>query len=349
MYKKSFASDNYSGMHPHVLEALGDANQGHQPAYGADPLTQKAKQAFKKIFGNQIEVFFVFNGTASNVLALKTLTDSFNSIICSDCAHINQDECGAPESFLGTKLVTVPNNGGKISAEQILKKISRLGDQHHSQAKVISITQSTEYGTVYAPDEIKEISCLARAKNMFLHMDGARFSNATASLDLDPRENSIEAGVDVLSFGGTKNGLACAESVIFFNPELAKNFKFIRKQSMQLASKMRFISAQFLALLEDDLWLKNARHANSMAKYLSEGLSGISWLSITQKVQANAVFISVPQNLIKTIQENYPCYLWNEDKSELRLMTAFDMAQADIDELVGFLKGLNPDARKTPS
>lgn len=338
MFKKSFASDNYSGIHPKILEGIVSANQAQVPAYGDDEYTFQAIKSFKKIFGEQIEVFFVFNGTASNVLGLKTLSESFGAVICSDCAHIHLDECGAPENFLGSKLITVPNSQGKISPEQISKKITRIGDQHHVQARVISITQSTEYGTVYTPDEILRISSLARLNNMFVHMDGARFANAVASLGMEPRE--ICRGVDVLSFGGTKNGLMCGEAVIFLNPDLADNFKYIRKQSMQLASKMRFISAQFIALLENGLWLDNARQANSMAKYLADKLQQIPWVTITQPVQVNAVFVKVPTELIKTIQEKYSCYVWNEQNSELRWMTAFNTRTEDIDDFVSFLKGL---------
>jgi len=338
MYKKSFASDNYSGVHQKIMDSLIVANQGQAPAYGDDYYTHQATQEFKKIFGQNVEVFFVFNGTASNVLGLQTLTESFGAVICSDCAHINLDECGAPEKFLGSKLLTIPNSNGKIDSEQVTQKITRIGDQHHVQAKVLSITQSTEYGTVYTPDEVFRLSSVAHMNNIFLHMDGARFANAVASLDLDPRD--ICAGVDVLSFGGTKNGLMCGEAVIFLNPALAENFKFIRKQSMQLASKMRFISTQFLTLLQDGLWLENARHANSMAKYLADKLQQIPWAIITQPVQVNAVFVQVPSDLIKTIQEKYSCYVWNEQNSELRWMTAFDTCQQDIDEFVDFLKGL---------
>jgi threonine aldolase len=344
---KSFASDNYSGIHTKVLEAIAYANQAQVPAYGEDKYTFQAIKSFKKIFGEHVEVFLVFNGTASNVLGLKTLTESFGAVICSDCAHIHLDECGAPENFIGSKLFTIPNTHGKISPEQVSQKIIRKGDQHHVQARVISITQSTEYGTVYTTDEILKLSSLARSNDMFLHMDGARFANAVDSLGIEPSE--ISQGVDVLSFGGTKNGLMCGEAVIFLNPALTKNFKYIRKQSMQLASKMRFISAQFTALLEDGLWLNNARQANQMAQYLAKSLQQIPWLSITQPVQVNAVFVKVPPELIKTIQEKYSCYVWNEENSELRWMTAFDTRPEDIDEFVSFLKVLKTHERRALS
>jgi threonine aldolase len=338
MYKKSFASDNYSGIHPRILEVIASVNQAQVPAYGDDEYTNQAIKEFKKIFGDHAEIFFVFNGTASNVLGLKTLTDSFGAVICSDCAHINLDECGAPENYLGSKLLTIPNTYGKITSDQVIKKITRIGDQHHVQARVLSITQSTEYGTVYTPDEILRLSSVAHANNIYLHMDGARFANAVASLNVDPRD--ICAGVDVLSFGGTKNGLMCGEAVIFLNPALADDFKYIRKQSMQLASKMRFISAQFIALLENGLWLENAHQANSMASYLANNLKQIPWITITQPVQVNAVFVKVPPELIKTIQDKYSCYVWNEENSELRWMTAFDTCQEDLDDFVSFLKGI---------
>jgi threonine aldolase len=343
MNKKSFASDNYSGIHPNVLNAISSANFGQQPAYGNDDYTYQAIEKFKKIFGNNIEIFFVFNGTAANVLGLQSLLNSYNAIICSDCSHINQDECGAPEKNLGSKLITIPSKDGKISPDSIQKKIIRLNDQHYVQAKIISITQSTEYGTIYSKDEIKDLADFAHKNNLYLHMDGARFANAVAGLNLDPREITNSIGLDLMSFGGTKNGLMCGEAVIFFNPSLAKNFKYIRKQSMQLASKMRFISAQFMAILENELWIKNAKHANDMARYLSESLSNISWVLLVYPVQANAVFIKIPKSLINQIQEKYSFYIWNEEESMIRLMTAFDTSQQDIDDFISYLKGLNFD------
>src|ERR1041385_5891780 len=280
---KAFASDNYSGVHPEIMKALQNANETHAGSYGNDRYTTRAVSKFKELFGDHVEVFFVYNGTAANVLGLATLTQSFNSVLCAEGAHINVDESTAPEKFLGCKLVTVPSPDGKISASAVKEKIQRVGDQHHPQAKVISISQATEYGTVYSTDELKALSGLG----LSLHMDGSRIANAAVTLDKTFRE--ITRYVDVLSFGGTKNGLMFGEAIVFFKPELAANFMYQRKQGMQLASKMRFISAQFEALLTNDLWKRNATHTNSLAKLLGAELSKIDGLRITQSIDANAL------------------------------------------------------------
>jgi threonine aldolase len=284
MNTRSFASDNNAGVHPSVLKAIESANSGHVVAYGDDPYTEKAVTEFKKLLGNDIEVFFVFGGTAANVLGIKTATESFNAVICAETAHINIDECGAPEKFTGCKLLTIPTKNGKITVEHIARHIHGIGDQHHVQAKVLSITQATEMGTLYTPKEIKAISDYAHKNNMFLHMDGARISNAVVGLDVDIKDITKNAGVDILSFGGTKDGMMFGEAVVFFNRDLAKNFKFIRKQGMQLASKMRFVSAQFEALFANGLWLENAKHANKMAHLLAEKVKDIPQIKITQEV-----------------------------------------------------------------
>ncbi len=328
--KINFASDNHAGIHPDILKAIRDVNLGHVNAYGEDEYTNQAIQKFKDIFGDNIEVFFVFNGTGANVLSLASCTQSFNSIICSDYSHINVDECSAPEKFLGTKLITIPSVEGKIYPEQIDKVLIRKDDQHFTQPKVISITQSTEYGTVYSLEEIKFLADYAHKNNLYLHVDGARIANAAVSLNLSLKGLITDTKVDILSFGGTKNGLMLGEAVIFFNPDLAKNFKYIRKQSMQLASKMRFISAQFNALLSNDLYLKNAEHANKMAILLYENIKDIPQIKITQKVQANSVFAIIPPQYIETLQSHYYFYIWNDSTSEVRLMCAFDTQKEDI-------------------
>ncbi|HEY5823041.1 MAG TPA: aminotransferase class V-fold PLP-dependent enzyme, partial [Cyclobacteriaceae bacterium] len=291
---KTFASDNYAGVHPEIMQALVNANQEHAGSYGSDEYTEKAIKKFKTFFGENIEVFFVYNGTGANVLGLSALTQSVNSIICSDGAHINVDESTAPEKFTGCKLVTIPSADGKITAEEAEQKIQRLDDQHHPQAKVISISQTSEYSTVYTVEEIKALSAVAKKHNLYLHMDGSRIANAAVTLSKSFREFTVDAGVDVLSFGGTKNGLMFGEAIIFFKPELATNFKYIRKQGMQLNSKMRFISAQFEALLSNDLWKRNASHTNNLAKLLEKGLKEIPQAIITQKVEGNGVFLTLP-------------------------------------------------------
>lgn len=327
---KSFASDNSSGVNPKIMQKLLSINTGHSIAYGNDCYTENAVEKFKEIFGRNIEVFFVFNGTGANVLGLKAITDSYNSIICPESSHINFDECCAPEKFTGCKLITIKTENGKISTEQIKYYLHGFGDQHHAQPKVISIAQSTEYGTTYTFNEIKKIADIAHNNNMFLHMDGARFANATAFLEIDPKKITVDAGVDVLSFGGTKNGMMYGEAVIFFNPEHSKYFPFIRKQGMQLASKMRFISGQFEELLSNDLWLVNARHSNKMARLLAEKVKGIPGIRITQKVQANSVFAIIPKECIKDLQEKIFFYVWDEKIFEVRWMCSFDTTEEDV-------------------
>src|SRR5216683_7734925 len=261
---RSFASDNNAGIHPDIIKAIGAVNHGHVVGYGDDAYTQSAVKKFPEHFGEDINVYFVFNGTAANVLSLKALTESYHAVICSEAAHIYTDECGAPEKFTGCKLIPIATRDGKLTVESVEHAYHGIGDQHHVQPRVISITQSTEVGTVYRPEEIQALGRFAHDRDMFLHMDGARIANAAASLGLNLRQATRDLGVDALSFGGTKNGLMGAEAVVFFDKKLSRNFHYLRKQGMQLASKMRFISAQLDTLLSNDLWLKNARHANRM-------------------------------------------------------------------------------------
>lgn len=340
MTKRTFASDNYAGVHPEIIDALLAANTDHAPSYGADQYTQKATDLFKSFLGNDIEVYFVYNGTGANVLALSAATRSFNSIICSDLAHINVDESTAPEKFLGCKLITIPTRDGKIYADEIERKIQRVDDQHHPQPRVISISQTTEYGTVYSIAELRAISTVAKKHNLLFHMDGSRISNAAASLNVGFREFTRDCGVDVLSFGGTKNGMMFGEAVVFFNTQLANDFKYIRKQGMQLHSKMRFISSQFAALLSNDLWKRNAIHANQMAKYFSEQLAAIPGVALTQSTDANGIFAMLPVRAIPALQEKYYFYVWNEKTSEVRIMCAFDTRKEDVDDFVKTLKKL---------
>ena len=335
--KRTFASDNYAGVHPEVMQALQDANQGHAGSYGSDDFTAKAIEKFKILFGGDIEVFFAYNGTAANVLGLSALTKSYNSIICSDLAHINVDESTAPEKFLGCKLITIKTADGKIYPAEIEDKIQRVDDQHHPQVKVISISQSTEYGTVYSRKEIEAISSVAKKHNLYLHVDGSRISNACVSLGESFRAFTRDAGVDVLSFGGTKNGMMFGEAIIFFNAATAADFKFIRKQGMQLHSKMRFIGSQFNALLSNDLWKRNAEHSNRMAKRLAEELRKHPQVKITQSVDANGVFAIFPPEIIPHLQEEHFFYMWTDKIFEARLMCAFDTSE---DEIVNFGKRL---------
>ena len=328
--EKTFASDNYSGIHPEIMEAILQANRDHAPSYGNDAFSLQATQTFKEIFGSETEVFFVYNGTGANVTGLSGLTRSFEAIICSEWSHIQVDESTAPEKFTGCKLLPLPTKNGKIYPEDIESKIQRIGDQHHPQARVISISQPTEYGTVYTVEEVKALGALAKKHQMFLHMDGARIANAAVSLNASLSSFTKDAGVDVLSFGGTKNGLMVGEAVLFFHSKTCPHFPFIRKQGMQLHSKMRFIGAQFQALLTHDLWKRNAAHANAMARLMEGELKTIKGITITQKVEANGIFAKFPPQIIPTLQEKYFFYVWNEKISEVRLMCSFDTTEEEV-------------------
>ncbi|MDD4143094.1 MAG: low specificity L-threonine aldolase [Prolixibacteraceae bacterium] len=341
--KKGFASDNNSGVHPAILKAMEDANPGHMAGYGSDPFTEKAVNIFKERFGEETEVFFVFNGTGANVLGLSTITRSFNSIICAETSHIEEDECGAPEKFTGCKLLATEHINGKLTPQIVSRHLKGFDFEHHSQPKVISISQATELGTVYRPEEIKRLADLAHKNRMYLHMDGARIANAAVSLNMDFKSFTKDCGVDVLSFGGTKNGMMMGEAVIIFDPELALDTKYLRKQSMQLFSKMRYSGAQFIAYFENDLWKEAATHSNSMARLLATEISNIPQINITQPVEANGVFAKVPKQIIKPLQEHFSFYVWDEKKSEVRWMTSFDTTKTEIYEFVELIKTLMSD------
>jgi threonine aldolase len=327
---RSFASDNNAGVHPAILRAVSAANQGHVVGYGDDPCTERATRLFQRHFGANSQTFFVFNGTAANVLSLAALTDSYHAVICGGSAHVYADECAAPEKFTGCKLIPVKTTDGKLTVESVRGACNGVGDQHHVQPRVISITQATEVGTVYAPGEIEMLARFAHERDMFLHMDGARLANACVTLGLNLKQTTRDLGVDVLSFGGTKNGAMGAEAVVFLNPQLARNFQFRRKQGMQLASKMRFVSAQFEALLGGDLWLKNARHANGMAKLLEKEIRSIPRVRVAYKVEANGVFAQIPRRAIAKLQKRCFFYVWDEEESLVRWMCSFDTTADDV-------------------
>ena len=335
---RSFASDNNAGIHPEIIKAIALANEGHVVGYGADPYTANAVHKFREHFGADAEVFFVFNGTGANVLSLQALTRSYHAVLCSASAHIYTDECGAPEKFSGCKLVPLTPTNGKIDVEQIRHAYHGIGDEHHVQPKVISITQSTETGTLYRPQEIQALARFAHEHDLLLHLDGARIANAAAALGQTLRQATRDLGVDVLSFGGTKNGIMGGEAVVFFNPKLAGDFLYWRKQSMQLASKMRFISVQLAALLNGDLWLTNARHSNRMAKLLEQEIRDIPRVKIVYPVEANGVFAQVPPDAIPKLQTRYFFYVWDEEQSIVRWMCSFDSTEQDVRDFAKFVR-----------
>lgn len=337
---RGFASDNNAAVHPLILQAIQECNLGHAVGYGDDPYTRRAIHKIQEEFGSDTECFFMLTGTGANVVGLKSVTQSFNAIICAETAHIEEDECGAPELFTGCKLLPVPQTNGKIRNQDIQVHLKGFDFEHHSQPKVVSITQATEMGSVYTPEEIREIADFVHSYGLFLHMDGARIANAAASLGLSLKQITKDVGVDVLSFGATKNGAMYGEAVLFFTPDLTASFKYFRKQSMQLASKMRYLSVQFDTLLTNDLWRKNALHANRMATLLAEKVQDIPGVTITGKVEANGVFACIPKEIIAPLQDAYFFYIWDEPRAEVRWMTSWDTTEEDIDGFVKTLKRL---------
>lgn len=329
---RGFASDNNAGVHPEIIDAIARANQGHVVAYGDDPYTRSALAKFEEHFGSGIQVFFTFNGTGANVLGLQALNRPYHAVLCSDYAHIYTDECGAPEKHTGCKLIPLAHQDGKITVDAVRHAYHGIGDQHHVQARVISITQSTEMGTVYRPEEIRSLANFAHGHEMFLHMDGARIANAAVSLGQSLREATRDLGVDVLSFGGTKNGAMGGEAVVFFNPALASDFLYLRKQGMQLASKMRFIAVQFETLLTNDLWRRSAEHANRMARMLEAEVRNIPQVKIMWKVEANGVFAQIPRHSIEKIKQRFFFYPWIEEECIVRWMCSFDTTEEDVRE-----------------
>ncbi len=336
--RRGFASDNNAGVHPRVLDALRTANRGHAVAYGDDVYTETAVGLFRERFGERAEVFFVFGGTGANVSALANVTRPFEAVVCAETAHINVDECGAPERFTGCKLIDLPTPDGKLTPELVEPALTGFGVEHHVQPRVVSVTQATELGTVYTVEELKRLSDFAHGRGMLLHADGARLANAAAHLDVSLKELTADAGVDVLSFGGTKNGMMYGEAVVFFDAGLAEGYRFVRKQCAQLPSKMRFVAAQFTALLGEDLWRETAAHANRCAQLLAAELRSVPQVRVTQAVESNAVFVVIPPDAVARLREHYFFYVWNEQTSEVRLMCSFDTTEGDVLELVAAVK-----------
>jgi threonine aldolase len=321
-----------------MIDAIRAANEGHVIAYGDDEITARAVKLFKKHFGKDIAVYFVFGGTGANVLGLKAITRPYHAIVCAETSHINTDECGAAEKLTGCKLIDLPTPDGKLRPEQIEPFLNLLGNEHHVQPHVISISQATELGTIYTKQELKAIAKFAHDHNMLLHVDGARIANAAVTLNASLKEITTDAGVDLLSFGGTKNGMMYGEAVVFFDARMAHDFKYIRKQGMHLPSKMRYISAQFEALLSGDLWRRSAAHANRMAQLLASELEKVPQISLTRPVEANGVFAIVPKQYIPLLRKRYRFYTWNEAISEVRLMASFDTTEEDIHDFIAFVR-----------
>jgi threonine aldolase len=333
----SFASDNYAGAHPEVLAALATANGGHQSAYGADAYTKALPEVFAPLFGDGIEVYPVWNGTGANVVSLMALTDRWSGVICSDVAHINTDECAAPERVGGLKLMTVPTEHGKLTPELVAREARGFEDEHRAKPEVLSLTQTTELGSVYTVDEVKALADYAHGLGMSVHMDGARIANAAAALDVPVRAFTRDAGVDVLSFGGTKNGMVFGEAIVVMAPERVRGMLYLRKLATQLSSKTRFVSAQLEAMVADGLWLRSAAHANAMAARLAAGVADIDGIELTAPVDANAVFPRLPRAVVDAVQPQFPFYLWDESDPQrpvARWMCSFDLTEDDVDAFV---------------
>lgn len=343
---RGFASDNYSGIHPEVLDAIAAANGGHQIAYGEDAYTARLQEVFQSHFGDTAQAFPVFNGTGANVTGLQSMLPRWGAVIAASTAHINVDEGGAPEKIGGFKLLTVPTDDGKLTPELVDREAWGWGDEHRSQPLVVSITQSTELGTLYTAEEITALADHAHERGMRLHLDGARISNAAAALDLPLRAFTTDAGVDVLSFGGTKNGAMLGEAIVVLNPAASDGLIFSRKFNMQLSSKMRFVSAQLIALLEGDLWLRNATHANAMAQRLRGEIEAgiadgsITGVEFTQPTQSNGVFATLPDGVADQLRESFRFYDWDAARNEVRWMCGFDTAEEDVDAFVAELSRL---------
>lgn len=332
--RRGFASDNAATIHPKVLAAIADANVGHAYGYGHDPLSESLGARFREHFGEEARAYPVWGGTAANVLCLRAACRPWEAAICAETAHLNVDECGAPEAIAQVKLLSLAAEHGKLSPQSVAATIVRIGDEHAVQPRVVSISQATELGTVYTPEEVRELTQLCHEHGLLLHVDGARLANAAASQGTSLSEITTELGVDLVSFGGTKNGLLGAEAVVFLRPGLADGFEYLRKQSLQLASKMRFLSAQLEALLTDELWLRCASHANAMASRLAERVSGLPGVTVTHPVQANAVFARLPERAIAELQRQYDFYMWDHPAGEARWMCSWDTTDDDVEEFV---------------
>ena len=340
MYPLSFGSDNHSGVHPNVWEALRKADSGYCPAYGDDPLTQQVLKDIESLFGGDCEAYFTLTGTGANVLSLQSFIRSYHAVFCTNNAHINVDECGSVQKLTQARLQVIDTPDGKLTPQLIRPKLLNNRDQHHSQGRVVSITQSTEYGTLYSLQELRALADFAHEHGMYLHIDGARLANAAAALGCTLQAMTKDVGADIVSFGGTKNGLMFGEAVITFHPALTEDMRFYRKQITQLYSKMRYISAQYQAYLKDELWRSNALHANQMAKLLAEKLAEIPQVTITQDVTVNSLYVILPREITPALMEKYHFYMWNEALNEVRLMCSYNTQVEHIEEFIDNLRSM---------
>lgn len=338
--RRGFGSDNQSGAHPRMLEAVAGANVSHAPAYGADPWCERATESLRQTFGADTDAYFALTGTGANVIALGSLCRPWDSVICPDTAHINCDECGAPERVAGVKLVPVATPDGKLTPELVRPHLTGFGFEHHAQPRALSISQATEYGTTYTAVEVRALADLAHEHGMFVHMDGARLANSAAFLGVPVREFTVDAGVDVLCFGGTKNGMLMGEVVLFFGDARNDAAPYMRKQATQLASKLRYVGAQFEAMLDGGLWLELAAHANAMARKTADGANAIPGVSVTRAVEANEVFARIPREVITPLQEEFRFYTWDETTGEVRWVISWDCEPGDVDAMLDRLREL---------
>lgn len=338
---RAFASDNTAPVHPRVLEMLAAVNHGYVPAYGDDVYSEQVRDWFVEQFGEGTAAFLVWNGTGANVVALRAMTRPFHAVLCAEQAHVNVDECGAPELMTGCKVIGLPSADAKLTPDQIRGAVRRIGDEHAAQPRVVALAQSTEYGTVYTRDEMAAICDTSHELGLLVFVDGARIANAAASLDLPFRAFTRDVGVDMLSFGASKNGAMGAEAVVMFDAAHAVEMKFLRKQSAQLASKARYVAAQFLALAAGDLWHANAHNANAMARRLADGVRGVGGVHITQAVEASAVFATLPRSAIERLQRDFHFYVWNELTDEVRWMTNWATSAEDVDDFVAAIRALS--------
>lgn len=337
---KMFMSDNNSGVHPNIIEAIINVNNGHDYSYGNDITTKKAIEKIRELLGVEADIYFVTTGTAANVIGLSGLLKPYEAVVCANTAHINVDECGALEKFSGSKILQISTENGKISKKEVIAFLHSLGDEHQSQPRIISISQTTETGTLYSIKEIKDLANFAHENNMLLHIDGARIANAVVALDTTFKEMITDTGVDLLSFGGTKNGMMIGEAIVSLNKDLSKGFKFYRKQGMQLLSKMRFVSAQFVAYLSNELWKENASNANNMGKYFADRLLEIPGVALKSKPETNMLFVYMKKDLINSLQKEFDFYLIDEETNLIRLVTSFDTSKDDIDNFIEFIKNI---------